>query len=302
VPGFHSCQHIYPLKDPDGNQKWIINGMSGEYMIGAFDGKVFTPETELLQLNGGTSYVAAQSFNNAPGGRHVFLAFTYNGPIPGMPFNMCMLFPVEHKLRNTKYGLRLCPEPIKEIEALHDKSLRLENQTVEEINAALEKSTIINTGEMHIKMKIMHLKDAFEMQVNGAKIIIDPKRDSLVCKGELQPPAGPFANAGTPWKVRLNNKGEAIAPLDMDQDIIELEILLDKTTIEIFGNGGELYMPVSFYFHPDLLAGVFGWPNKKYEPITFIDPKKRGIELKTKGKTIEIIDFELHTMKSIWEK
>jgi fructan beta-fructosidase len=302
VHGFHSCQHIYPLAAPDGRQKWIINGMSGEYMIGDFDGKVFTPETELLQLNGGTSYVAAQSFNNAPNDRHVFFAFTYNGPIPDMPFNMCMLFPVEHKLKETKYGLRLCPKPIEEIENLHDESLRLENKTVEEINVALKRSAITNTGEIHIKMKMKHVEDVFEMQINGAKIILDPKRDSLVCKGELKPPVGPFANAGTPWKVRLNSKGEAIAPLDMEKDIIELEILLDKTTIEIFGNGGALYMPVSFYFHPDLLAGVFGWPNKKYEPITFIDPDKRGIELRDSGQGVEVLSLELHSMKSMWDK
>ena len=304
IAGFHSCQHIYPLADPrkKGDVKWVINGMRGEYMIGDFDGKVFIPETKHLQLDYGTSYVAAQSFNNAPGGRHVFLAFTYNGPFPGMPFNMCMIFPVEHKIRETKYGLRLCPEPIKEIEMLHDESIKLENKSADEITAHLKNNILANTGEMHIKMKIKNINGVFEMQVNGAKITIDPKRDSLACTGELKPPVGPFANEGTPWRVRLNSKGEAIGPLDMDKDEIELEILLDKTTIEIFGNQGELYMPVSFYFHPDLLAGVFGWPNKKYDPITFIDPDKRGVEIKALGKDVEITSFELHTMKSMWEE
>ncbi|MDA1122487.1 MAG: DUF4980 domain-containing protein [Bacteroidetes bacterium] len=304
IAGFHSCQHIYPLADPlkEGGVKWVICGMRGEYMIGDFDGKVFTPDTKHLQLDYGTSYVAAQSFNNAPDGRHVFLAFTYNGPSPGMPFNMSMIFPVEHKLKVTKYGLRLCPEPIEEIEMLHNESLILENRTAEEINDQLESSEFANTGEMHIKMRVKNLTDVFELQVNGATISIDPKRDSLTCTGILKPPVGPFANANTPWQVRLNSQGEAIGPIDLDKDEIELEILLDRTTLEIFGNQGELYMPISFFFHPDLLAGVFNWPNKKYDPITFIDPDARGIRIKASGEDVTIPSFEVHSMKSMWEQ
>ena len=59
---------------------------------------------------------------------HDFAASSYNGPFPGMPFNMCMTFPVEHKIKETKYGLRLCPEPIEEVEILHDQSIILENK------------------------------------------------------------------------------------------------------------------------------------------------------------------------------
>ena len=180
-------------------------------MIGNFDGKVFTPETKFIVYNHGNSFVAAQSFNDLPESdkRHISLAFTYNGVIPAMPFNVTMLFPVEKKLLETKYGLRVCPTPIKEIELLHDKSVRFANKSVKEINDYFKDHSEIITGEMRIKMKLKNISHKLSMQINGAKITIDPKRDSLFCTGELKPPAGPFPRAGTYWQVRINENGEA---------------------------------------------------------------------------------------------
>lgn len=306
VRGFHSCQHIYPLPHPSkkGVDKWIIHGMDGEYMIGDFDGKVFTPDTKnKIKYNYGSSFVAAQSFNNMPDldKRHISLAFTYNGVMPDMPFNVCMLFPVENKLQETKNGLRVCPTPIKEIQLLHDTSVNFQNKSVTQINDYFKTNKDMITDAMHIKLKLKNVKDKLTMQINGANITLDRQRQSVICTGELKPPVEAFPRAGTPWRVHINKNGEVAAPIDFDREEIELEILVDRTTIEVFGNKGEVYMPIAFYFHYDLIAGVFGWPGEKYRPITFIDPNKREISLSSSGEEVQVTSFELHTMKSMWE-
>jgi len=38
---------------------------------------------------------------------------------PGMPFNQCILFPVELTLQTTDEGIRMFAEPVREIENIH---------------------------------------------------------------------------------------------------------------------------------------------------------------------------------------
>ena len=48
-----------------------------------------------------------------------------NLPVPGMPFNQMVTFPAELALRSTTEGIRLCADPIKEIELLPKRDLSL---------------------------------------------------------------------------------------------------------------------------------------------------------------------------------
>ena len=87
----------------------------------------------------------------------------------------------------------------------------------------------------------------------------------------------------------------------IDNGKVELEILLDKTTLEIFGNDGELFMPIGLYFFPDFDAMLFGRPSNKLEIKSFMDMKARGFRLTTNNDA-KVRSFEVHTMKSIWKK
>ena len=100
VKGFYECPEFFELA-VDGreeNKKWVMYGASGTYMIGTFDGATFTPEQGKYFYSWGSQY-AAQTYNNAPGGRRIQIGW---GRIvhPGMPFNQMMLFPCELSLRN----------------------------------------------------------------------------------------------------------------------------------------------------------------------------------------------------------
>lgn len=50
ITGFWECPELFelPVDGNKANRKWIMWGASGSYMIGSFDGKTFTPETNKL--------------------------------------------------------------------------------------------------------------------------------------------------------------------------------------------------------------------------------------------------------------
>ena len=80
-----------------------------------------------------------------------------------------------------------------------------------------------------------------------------------------------------PAKKELSCLG-ATAPIDAADGEIALQLLLDRTTIEAFGNGGKVSM--SSCFLPD--------------------PKNMSIGIYTNGAPITIKKLEVHRLKSSW--
>jgi fructan beta-fructosidase len=100
-------------------------------MIGDFDGRKFTMESgkhyySTGKLNSAFKhkgiFYASQTFNNEPQGRRIQLGWGIV-PFPDMPFNQMITFPAELTLRTTKEGIRLCANPIKEINLVHKKNM-----------------------------------------------------------------------------------------------------------------------------------------------------------------------------------
>lgn len=294
---FHSFPEIFelPVEGKKGIKKWVIHDMFGLYKIGDFDGEIFKSDVkDGLQYNFGSAFLSAQTINNYPDKKRVSFAFSYNGVAPGMPFNNSMLFPVELRLKETSKGIRLCPKPIDAIFSLHDKAIIAENKSIKEINEMLEAGG--NLGDLlHIKLKLKNVQGKFMLLVNGATITIDANKDTLYCKGNLKPPVKPIA------RTAIDVNGEVKGPVNTN-GMVELEVLLDKITLEIFANDGELYMPIGLYFHPDFKAGLVGKPYIKTGTMPFMDVYKRGIKIIYDDENTKIIDFEVYTMKSIWNK
>jgi len=219
IMGLHECPDFFelPVDGNAANKKWILHGGSSDYFIGSFDGKTFTPETEKLSYAEGTTpgwgatLYAAQSFSEMPDDRRVQIAW---GRIKheGMPFNQMMLFPTEFSLRTTKDGMRLCSQPIREIEYLHDCAH--EWQSIAAANANKELSAI-KSGQLHIKMNVILEPDKYLLLMfNGNELINFSTNDLL---NELPVP-------GT------------------GKSLYDIEILIDKTSAEIFLNKGERYI------------------------------------------------------------
>ena len=270
--GFWECPELFELAvdGNDKNKKWVMYGVMGTYLIGSFDGKKFVPETEMLRYNfDGMS--AAQTFNDEPNGRRLQIGWA-RAVFPDSPFRHTFTFVQEYKLKTTRNGVRLFINPIKEIEKLHKpgKSHSFKNQHIGyEINDELSK---IKSPFLHIKAKF-EIENAreFGIDINGYKIAYHVNQSQLIMRRNYS-----------------QNSYDTIRPLlPLQNKQLDLEIIVDNTTVEVYANGGILYW---FY------------NNLEGDPDTFqlsLFNNKSG--LNEDPKTL-VKSLEIHELKSIWKK
>jgi fructan beta-fructosidase len=159
---FWECPELFELTI-DGNSrntKWVMYGVSGDYLIGDFDGKKFTPESGMFNYLQG-KFFAAQTFTNVPpqDGRRIQVGYVeipgwIEIPKPAPPFNGLISFPTELTLRNTANGVRMFNEPVKEIEKLHVKAHKWDSLTPKQAN---EKLKSIDSDLLHVKCVIENI-------------------------------------------------------------------------------------------------------------------------------------------------
>lgn len=214
--GFWECPELFelPVDGDKNNTKWVMYGASATYMLGQFDGKKFTPETGKHQFITGSNY-AAQTFTNMPesDGRRVQIGW---GRIshPGMPFNGMMLFPVELSLHNTRDGIRLYSKPVREIESLEVNTVSKNNISVADAQALL--NSYPANKPLLIKITFTpHEATSSGLNLNGQRIIDYDMNSNTV-------------------------NGTFFTPERIDSKSLTAEILVDRTSIEVWLDGGRL--------------------------------------------------------------
>jgi len=212
------CPELFQLAvdGDENNKKWIIYGGTGEYFVGDFDGKQYTPETKITRYSHGNCFYASQTFSNVPEGRRIQMAWGVI-PMTGMPFNQQLLFPVELTLRTTDEGLRMFAYPVKEIESIHGKEhawTQVQLKPGQNILDGVKGELFDIDAEFEVGDA-----DEFGFLINGFSVKYNLDKNELSC--------------GRP-KTRLK-------PIDGK---IRLRILVDRVSIEVFANDGRIYMPI----------------------------------------------------------
>ena len=220
VNGFWECPDLFPLS-VDGNAddvRWVMYGASNTYMIGRFDGKVFTPESGKHRFSTGAIY-AAQTFNDVPDGRRIQIGWA-NIDHRGMPFRGQMLLPTELTLRSTKDGVRLVSKPIKEVETLLSPLYNSESGLKkQEANVALNKALPQRgSGEgancLHLRATLnLTYATSAGLKFDGQTLVdYDLNRNTL---------NGQFYSPQNPTSLSLT-----------------MDIYIDRTSIEVFIDDG----------------------------------------------------------------
>ncbi|SER65707.1 2,6-beta-D-fructofuranosidase [Pedobacter rhizosphaerae] len=251
--GFWECPDLFelPIDGDKTKTKWVMYGASNTYMLGSFDGKKFMPETGKYYYVTGTIY-AAQTFSNIPesDGRRIQLGW---GRISheGMPFNGMMLLPTELKLKTTKDGVRLFSEPIKEAEQLFSTENKWENLTEAAANEKLK--TYQGSDKLRIKtrIKLSHATSA-GLSLNGQRILDYDMNFNLV-------------------------NGVFYSPQDMASMEISADIYIDRTSVEVFIDGGAYSYSIQRKLDANNKEGLRFW-----------------------GTNITVKDLEVFSVKSIW--
>lgn len=238
LPGFYECPDLVKLpvnRRPD-DTRWVIFDGDGSYLIGDFDGKQFTPETPKMPGDYGKNYYATQTFANLPekDGRTIQIAWMRGGEYPGMPFNGQFTFPCEISLKTYLDGIRLIRKPAQEIELLHKKGETWENKN---LIPGLNKNLIKG-----IKGDCLHIKGTFGLKtVNSFGFVIRSSKKSTGIEIRYDV-----------TKNILSCLGQSVR-LDPEDGKIRLELLIDRTSIELFGNDGKVVMSSCYTAEPDAL-------------------------------------------------
>ena len=213
VNGFWECPDLFPLA-VDGNPndvRWVMLGASNTYMIGRFDGKVFTPESGKHRFSTGAIY-AAQTFNNVPDGRSIQIGWA-NIDHPGMPFRGQMLLPTELTLRTTKDGIRLVSMPISEVASLL-KPLYASDKTLsaQEANAALQRVNSSLAVHLRATLNLTYATSA-GLKLDGQTVVdYDLNRNTL--------------------------NGQFYSPQDPTSLALTMDVYIDRTSVEVFIDEG----------------------------------------------------------------
>ncbi|MHC4689159.1 MAG: GH32 C-terminal domain-containing protein [Planctomycetota bacterium] len=281
LKSFHECPELFELQvdgDQD-NRKWVLYGAAGDYIVGSFDGKELKPETEGIKFDYGNAFYASQTFSDIPeeDGRRLLMGWG-QVPMPGMPWNQMITFPVVLTLRTTDEGIRMFAEPVKEVEKLHKKKHSFSDEIIDGT-----KTLPGIDGELfHIKAEFeVGDADSFGLIVREYNITYDAEDNRIICTG----PKNNFDPEDFP-RIHREELREASrfsephsAPLKPMDGKITLEILVDRTMVEVFPNDGRYYFPM----------GAF---------LVDSDP---AIKVFSEGGKTELKNLEIYELNSIWK-
>lgn len=283
------CPDLFelPIEGEPGESRWVLQagmgngsiagGSGNEYFLGQFDGKTFVPESTKSQwVDYGRDFYAAVSWSGIPAsdGRRIWIGWMNNWETslnPTHPWRSAMSIPRELTLLRGAGSLRLCQKPIRELQVLRDKNVKLAGRILGDKAVPLD----IQGTQLEIQLEfevdsaaefgVRVLKGADEQTVVGydtksRSVYVDRKRSGHVAFH----PAFAGRHAG---------------PLEPDEKgRIRLQILVDACSVEVFGNSGETAVT----------------------DLVFPDPESRGIELFATGGNCRLISGEVHTLKSVW--
>ncbi|HVX15759.1 MAG TPA: glycoside hydrolase family 32 protein [Pirellulales bacterium] len=253
--GFFECPDLFELPvDGDKQRKrWVLTAASSEYQVGSFDGERFTPETPKLAGHRGRGFYAAQTFSDIPAqdGRRIQFGWL-QAPSPGMSFNQSLSLPLELRLKATADGPRLAWSPVKEFESLRGEHRRLDEQALAtDATQKLDK----------VQAELLDIVSVIEPGENG-EIRFDVRGVPISYHAD---------------KHELDINGHRV-PASLNEGKLDLRVVVDRTSFEVFASGGLIYVPIPVIPAAD----------------------NRNVSVTAVGAPGKLLQFDVYELRSIW--
>jgi hypothetical protein len=258
--GVWECPDLFRLKvDGSDEEKWVLvcninpggpfGGSATQYFTGDFDGKTFIADTDAegviptKWMDYGKDHYATVSWSDAPDNRRVLIGWMsnwqYAGEVPTMQYRSANTLPREAGLFRAPDGqLYLSSSPVAELTALRDKpSVSVRNKPAggNGRNFPLPGS---NGGSCEILLDIDSRKaGSVDITISNndgesALLCYDAKAHTLSFdrrRSGLTDFSQDFPTVTTAPTFETNGK-------------LSLRIFIDRSSIEVFGNGGKTVM------------------------------------------------------------
>lgn len=293
--GVWECPGLFKLPvdgNPDQSQ-WVLQvdlnpggpneGSGSQYFIGDFDGKQFTQDPsnkgETHWSDYGKDFYAVQSFSNIPkqDGRRIWIGWMnnwqYGTQIPTQPWRSAMTIPRSLTLKTFNDGIHLVQQPIEELKKLRGKHHHFEGKAIDG-NSELFTNTSIDS-------KFLEIEAQFKVNNTstlGLKVAKGNRHETIV--GYDVNNKNLYVDRTHSGDVSFSDQFPGLykAPLEVENGQVTLHIFLDKSSVEVFGNGGRA----------TLTDRIFPTPNSD------------GISLFAKGGSAGLISLDVWQLNSIW--
>ncbi|WP_429665660.1 GH32 C-terminal domain-containing protein [Bacillus gobiensis] len=295
--GVWECPALFqlPVAGDPSKKKWVLQvsvgdgaaagGSGGQYFIGEFDGKTFksdNPPQETLWTDYGADFYAAVEWNNTaePNGEKYWLGWMsnwkYANHTPTTTWRSSMTLPRKMELAQTPEGLRLQQTPVSL------QSLRLSGQGVQFHNKLIQSDQSLSAGK---EAESAEFIVEFDVAGSGASEVGLKVRKGIneetVIGYDLQAKKlfVDRSKSGS-FDFGPDVKGIHAAPMPSEQGKIRLHVFLDHSSVEVFGNQGK----------------------KVITDQIFPGAASKGVELYSKGGTVNVAKFEMYPLSSIWKE
>ena len=253
IEGFFECPDLYelPVAGKPGESRWVLSAADGLYLLGQFDGHHFTPDAPAKQQVWYGNFYAAQTYSNVPDGRRIQIGWGQGISFPGMPFNQQMTVPVELTLRPTADGLRMFASPVAELAKLRISTRALRDMT---ITPGLGFGSRLPADLLELRAEaIVGNNSALTLTVRGVPVVFDARKSTLSC-------------------------ADVVAPLAAEKGRVKLRVLVDRGSVEVFGNDGRVAIS----------KGIIPAGNA------------RGLTLSAEGAGVTVEKLTIDELSSVW--
>ncbi|MCT2406080.1 glycoside hydrolase family 32 protein [Chryseobacterium antibioticum] len=292
--GVWECPDLFPVKIKGTNeQKWALiisinpggpnGGSVAQYFIGDFDGKTFTMDPHFTQqlarekavwLDWGKDNYAPVTWDNAPEGKRLMIGWMsnwdYAQDVPTEKWRSATTIAREITLTKNEEGYKLRSMPVSQLSKYRGKSISKNKVLAKEM--LLVKKDELNLAQSAMTINLKDLKeDTYTFTASnalGEKISfgINNKDHYLFIDRQNSGKT----NFGNNFSTKISK-----AQLSKSYSEVSFNILLDKTSLEIFFNNGEEVMTEIFF------------PTKPYTALS-VSSDARGTSVSMEGHQLNI--------------
>jgi fructan beta-fructosidase len=254
------CPDLFelPVEGHPGETRWVLSvnlgdnaiggGSGGQYFVGSFDGRSFTPDPTWgpapVWMDNGADFYAAVSWNDIPAsdGRRILIGWAsdwrYANALPATPARGLMSLPRSLTLRHTPAGYRLAQVPVREVEAL-----RRDHRSARDI--------VLGPQPVNLPVTGSKLELQLELEPGSANQITITLTDSKGYRSVIgvNPAASELFFDRTRAGPHIHDAfpDRHTAPLRMEGGRAKLRIFLDASIIELYADDGESTLTDRFF-------------------------------------------------------
>ncbi|MBI3866264.1 MAG: glycoside hydrolase family 32 protein [Planctomycetia bacterium] len=284
------CPDLFelPIAEEAGGTRWVLKadmgsgavagGSGGEYFIGTFDGQTFTPDAlESQWVDFGRDFYAPVSWSDVPAsdGRRLWIGWMNNWETclnPTYPWRSAMSVPREVTLRRIQGRLRLCQNPVAELKMLRGELTKVRDMQLK--NSATPAAVKGQQFEIVAEFEVGSAREFGVHVLTGAGQMTIVGYDTRA--SEL------FVDRGKSGIVDFHKSfaGRHAGPLTVENRRVRLHIVVDRSSVEVFGNQGETAIT----------------------DLVFPDAGSDGVEFYAREGDARLISCDIWPLASVWTK